>query len=485
MRFAHLSDSHLGYRQFGLLERENDFYDVFAKNIDKIIEKDVDFVIHSGDLFDNNRPSTEALLAFQKALLRLNEAKIPIYAIAGNHDSILRKGALPPQVLFKDIGLKLISPDHSIYTEGPVLICGIPYMPSSQSRALKSKYDKLSQLADKYLKSILVSHQGIYKWMHEESYEIELAQMPKNFDYYAMGHVHNYIEEDFGKGKLVYPGSMEIWRTNESNDNFRDFGKGFVVVDLSHDVPEVERVKVDLPREFYKEVIDYNNFHERIYKIKEILQSFDKKPMVDLSVVGGDFESADVYEIIQKEIGDYVLNLRPTFKPEKILEVERRIDDTKILDPRTLLHQKLNEKYGQEDVNKLSIDLLDNLSVGRVDEAKIISDRYYSQHYFNEEENSSSQSNDVESSNLGNMESANSGDMESANSGDMESANSEKIESANSGDMESANSEKIESDSKEINESDSLNDYLDKNLDDSTKDNSNNGKSKQMSFDDF
>ena len=69
MRFAHLSDSHLGYRQFGILEREQDFYDVFARNIDKIIEMDVDFVIHSGDLFDNNRPSTEALLAFQRLCL--------------------------------------------------------------------------------------------------------------------------------------------------------------------------------------------------------------------------------------------------------------------------------------------------------------------------------------------------------------------------------------------------------------------------------
>ena len=222
------------------MEREQDFYDVFAKNIDKIIEQDVDFVIHSGDLFDNSRPSTEALLAFQKALLRLNEAKIPIYAIAGNHDSILRKGALPPLVLFKDLGLKLISPDNPVYTEGPVLICGIPYVASSQSRALKNAYNQLSQLADKYLKSILVSHQGINKWMHEGSYEIELDEMPKNFDYYAMGHVHNYIEEDFGKGKLVYPGSMEIWRTSESNENFREFGKGFVVVDLSYDKPQVD-----------------------------------------------------------------------------------------------------------------------------------------------------------------------------------------------------------------------------------------------------
>ncbi|MBR4397173.1 MAG: DNA repair exonuclease, partial [Methanobrevibacter sp.] len=386
MRFAHLSDSHLGARQFGLLERETDFYDVFAKNIDKIIEKDVDFVIHSGDLFDNNRPSTEALLAFQKALLRLNEAKIPIYAIAGNHDSILRKGALPPQVLFKDIGLKLISPDNPAYTEGPVLICGIPYVPSSQSRALKNAYEQLSKLADKYLKSILVSHQGIDKWMHEDTHEIELSEMPHNFDYYAMGHVHNYVEEDFGKGKLVYPGSMEIWRTSESNENYREYGKGFVVVDLSYDKPQVERVKIDLPREFYKEIIDYNKFDERLKIIKEEIQSLDNKPMLDLTVAGGDFDSAEVYELIKESLGDSVLNLRPSFKPDKVLEEERIIDETKILDPRTLLQKRVNEKYGKDEVNKLSIDLLDNLSVGRIDDAKFISDRFYSQHYYNEEE---------------------------------------------------------------------------------------------------
>ena len=413
MRFAHLSDSHLGSRQFGLLERETDFYDVFARNIDKIIEKDVDFVIHSGDLFDNNRPSTEALLAFQKALLRLNEAKIPIYAVAGNHDSILRKGALPPQVLFKDIGLKLISDNHPMYTEGPVLICGVRYVPSSQSRALKSAYDQLSKMADKYLKSILVSHQGIDKWMHEDTHEIELSQMPKN------------------KGKLVYPGSMEIWRTSESNENFREFGKGFVVVDLSYDKPQVERVKIDLPREFVRAVIDYNKFEEGLRDVKEKIQSLDNKPMLDLTVAGGDFDSADIYETIKESIGDNVLNLRPSFKPDKVLEEERIIDENKILDPRTLLQKRVREKYGKEEVNKLSIDLLDNLSVGRIDDAKFISDRFYSQHYFDEEKS--------------NVE------------------------------LNDANTKK----------SDSLDDYLDNNLEDLTEGNSKNEKSKQISFDDF
>ena len=438
MRFAHLSDSHLGTRQFGLMERETDFYDVFAKNIDKIIEKDVDFVIHSGDLFDNNRPSTEALLAFQKALLRLNEEKIPIYAIAGNHDSILRKGAMPPLVLFKDLGLKVLSQDNPVYTEGPVLICGIPYVASSQALALKDIYAQLSKLADKYLKSILVSHQGIDKWMHEDTHEIELSEMPKNFDYYAMGHIHNYIEEDFGKGKLVYPGSMEIWRTSENNDNYREYGKGFVVVDLSYDTPEIERVKIDLPREFYNEIIDYNKFEERLPIIKKEIESLENKPMLDLTVVGGDFESSEVYEIIKETLGDSVLNLRPSFKPDKVLTEEESINPDNILDPRTLLHMKVNDKYGK-DAGNLSINLLDNLSIGRVDDAKIISDRYYSEHYHAVEENDSD-----------------------------------------------SNQDKIK-ESEEIKESDSLDDYLEKNLNaaDEEINDEDSSKSKQMSFDDF
>ena len=138
MKFAHLADTHLGYRQFGLLEREKDFYEVFDKIIDKIIEEKVDFVIHSGDLFDSARPSPSALLAFQKGLLKLKGAGIPMYAIAGNHDIVNRNGAIPPQVLFKKFGLKLISPINTNYMHDDVFIAGLPFYPASQNKNLKS-----------------------------------------------------------------------------------------------------------------------------------------------------------------------------------------------------------------------------------------------------------------------------------------------------------------------------------------------------------
>ena len=61
------------------MREEKDFYEVFELIIDKIIEENVDFVIHSGDLFETARPSPNALLTFQKGLLRLKGAGIPMF----------------------------------------------------------------------------------------------------------------------------------------------------------------------------------------------------------------------------------------------------------------------------------------------------------------------------------------------------------------------------------------------------------------------
>lgn len=463
MRFAHISDSHLGCRQFGLLEREKDFYEVFNRTIDKIIEEDVDFVIHSGDLFDSNRPSTEALLTFQQALLRLNEAKIPVYAIAGNHDSILRKGSLPPQVLFKDIGLNIISPEHPVHQLGAVLICGVPFATSSQKNALVENYNILSKVADTAVKSILVSHQGISKWMPEDSYEIDLDDLPKNFDYYAMGHLHNFYVEDYGKGKLVYPGSMEINRTSELNDNFKEFGKGFCIVDLSEDIPTVERVTIDLARKFYNEIIAYDKLDERLSVIEEELKTLEVKPIVDITVRGGDFESADVYEKINEKIGGDVLSFRPTFKPDNVLKGEIEIDGDKTLDPKTLLKQTVDKKFAREEVTKLSVDLLETLSEKRMGEAKYISDEFYDEYYYHNDEK------DIIS--------------------ESESASSE-LNANEHKDDTSSQSKSSDFDSVSDNSS-SLDDYLNKNLDskeetlDKEKSKDNQVKTKELSLDNF
>lgn len=382
MKFAHLSDTHLGYRQFGLNEREKDFYEVFELIIDKIIEENVDFVIHSGDLFETARPSPNALLAFQKGLLRLKGAGIPMFAIAGNHDSVMRKESIPPHVLFKKWGLKVISPINTNYMFDDVFIAGLPYYPSSQSKNLKNKIAELSQKAANHEKSILVLHQGIDKYLSFQ-YELEIGDIPDNFDYYAFGHLHKYIEDDFGKGKLVYPGSIDIWRTNELPD-YKKNGKGFVVVDLDGPKPAVKRVVVESPRVFIDKTISYDNLEEELRNIKSTISDFDKKPIISLNITNIDIDTTDVYEIIKKELGDYALMIRPKFQLIDE-EVEELINRDTSLGPKELLVEGLKE-FDDESISRLAIDLYDSLSKDDNEGSeKIISD-YYDNHFAIEEE---------------------------------------------------------------------------------------------------
>ncbi|MBE6509902.1 MAG: metallophosphoesterase [Methanobrevibacter sp.] len=382
MKFAHLADTHLGYRQFGLFEREKDFYEVFEKIIDRIIEEKVDFVIHSGDLFDSSRPSPMALLTFQKGLVKLKNANIPIYAIAGNHDFAMRKGSIPPQVLFKKFGLKVISPINTNYMYGDVFIAGFPFHSSSQDKVLKSKLAELSKKAANHEKSILVLHQGVDKYFNLQ-YELEIGEIPDNFTYYAMGHLHNYINDDFGKGKLVYPGSSEIWKTTELED-YRRNGKGFVIVDLDSTKPSVERIKIDLPREFIDKTIDFENLTSEIDSIKNTIKDFDKKPIINLTINNVTSTNA-AYEVINEELDDLTLMVRPKFNTPGEENIDLIIDKENALGAVEVLASRL-ESYDDEYITKFATDLYGLLSKDKNEEAKELIDEFYKQKFAAEEE---------------------------------------------------------------------------------------------------
>ncbi len=377
MKFAHLADTHLGYRQFGLYEREKDFYEVFEKITDKIIEEKVDFVIHSGDLFDNSRPSPLALLTFQKCLIKLKNANIPVYAIAGNHDSVLRKGAIPPQVLFKKFGLKVISPINTNYMYKDVFIAGLPYYSSSQYKNLKNKLSDLSKKAANHEKSILVLHQGIDKYFNLQ-YELEIGDVPDNFTYYAMGHLHNFINDDFGEGKLVYPGSSEVWKTSELED-YRKNGKGFVIVDLDGKKPSIDRIKIDIPREFIERTLDYDNLASGIEAIKQTIKDFDKKPILNLTV-NNVTSTSNAHEIITEELDDLALMIRPKFKVPGEESIDLIIDKENALGPIEVLSSRL-EKYDDAEIIKFATELYNLLSKDKSEDAKELMDEFYKEKY--------------------------------------------------------------------------------------------------------
>jgi len=380
MKFAHLADTHLGYRQFGLLDREKDFYEVFEKTIDKIIDEKVDFVIHSGDLFESPKPSPLTLFVFQKALLKLKGAGIPMYAVAGNHDSTLRKESIPPQVLFKKFGLKVISFINSDYIEkDDVFIGGVPYIPKSRKNLLKDKIDKLSKKAEGHNKKILVLHQGIDKYLPFE-YELEIGDIPDNFDYYAFGHVHNYINDSYNEGKIVFPGSMDIWKSNEISD-YQKNGKGFCIVDLDGEKPSIKRIKIDLSREFISRNIDSSNLTHEILNLKSKIKDLKNKPILNLTIENSDLPSSDIYEIVNSELGDLCLIIRPTLKSTDDLKSED-IDFAQMvsLEPKSLLYEYL-KAFDNDDISNLAIDLYENLSFDKIEESEKLINNFYDDYF--------------------------------------------------------------------------------------------------------
>ena len=86
MRFAHLSDLHLGKRlcEFSMLEEQRYILEEILTLLD---ETPVDGVLLAGDLYDKPVPPAEAVRLLDWFLTQLAARKLPVFAISGNHDS--------------------------------------------------------------------------------------------------------------------------------------------------------------------------------------------------------------------------------------------------------------------------------------------------------------------------------------------------------------------------------------------------------------
>lgn len=375
MQFVHMADTHLGYRQYGLSERETDFLDVFDQAIDEVVRERPDFAVHSGDLFEYSRPPTRALLTAQKGIFRLKNANIPIYAIAGNHDIVMKKNALPPQILFKDFGLKVISPNNPFFIEKDVFIGGAPYASKYTSKHLIERLQELEKASENHKKTILVLHQGIDRYIPYE-YEIKIGDIPKTFNYCAFGHIHERIIDDFGDGKLVYPGSTEIWRSNEV-DSYKKNGKGFYLVDIGGDIPEIEKIDLKMSRDFIKETIKYTKLEEEIKRLDKLITEMTNKPVLNLTVSGGNFSRSEIYELINNALSDKCLSVRSRYKPEmveEILNMEKYEKDA--LNINRMVKERLKD-FNDDKVSELATGLLKEMSEGDLDKASEMTRNFY------------------------------------------------------------------------------------------------------------
>jgi len=286
-RFMHFSDTHLGNREYMMDLREADFYEAFNEAVDIALEEHVDFVIHSGDLFDTWGPSNRALSELKDSMLRLKEKNIRTYMVMGDHDRP-RRTDYPAASIFDFLGLTLMGAEDvdTVYIDDDTLIAGISNMKGSRRDTLPQMYAKADTMAKDHRNSILISHQGVSGYTHPEDVQIQEIDLPGSFAYLAFGHVHvsSYRARPT---PFSYAGSTEINSASEIEAFLRD-GKAVNIVDLEKGEVSFSRRKLTRPRIQVKIVTTRENFTD---DVERVLQKYEnvvpgKKPLV-LSEVHG------------------------------------------------------------------------------------------------------------------------------------------------------------------------------------------------------
>lgn len=235
MRFVHLADCHIGgWRDSKLKELS---IQSFEKAVQIAIERNVGFVLISGDLFDNALPSIDILKRTANSLNKLKEFDIPVYVIAGSHDfsasgktmlDVLEHAGLIENVCkYDEENVLKLTEDRT-----GSLITGL--LGKRNSLEIGDYKDLKIENVESSSFRIFMFHTAIDEFKPSELDSVEctpVALLPKGFDYYAGGHVHYVFNKEYGGSQVVFPGPL-------FPNNFRELEKmqygGFYVVEVSN-----------------------------------------------------------------------------------------------------------------------------------------------------------------------------------------------------------------------------------------------------------
>src|SRR5215207_3889834 len=235
LRFAHISDTHLGYRAFfkadpesGRNQRAVDIEHAYETAISDILTRDVQLVIHGGDVFHHTRPAWSSLRCFVRQTRRLFDAGIPTIVIGGNHDTPrLRTSGSVFSVL------ELALPDVQFvcgYDQETLLLDQLDLSVTAVPHGKLTDPLGPSAFPVPDRRNILVTHGLVHglqlKGGQREPGEEDIADhlLDEEFDYIALGHYHVFQKM---KHNAWYSGSTERMGFGDE-----DVEPGYAIVEL-------------------------------------------------------------------------------------------------------------------------------------------------------------------------------------------------------------------------------------------------------------
>lgn len=254
MKLIHLADLHIGkiLLEQSLLEDQK----YMLNQIIKIIkDNNIDGILLSGDIYDKGIPNNDAVELLNDFLNKLvNELKIKVFMISGNHDSKTRLNF--GSQLFNNLGLyietkyqgnlkKVTLDNHN----NKINIYMLPFIKPIEIKHLFKEeikdYNEAIKLIlerEKINKdeiNILMAHQFVtYNGQNPELSESENinvgtldnvdASLFFDFDYVALGHIHG--PQRIGKDNIRYAGTMLKYSFSEVSHH-----KSLVMININEE----------------------------------------------------------------------------------------------------------------------------------------------------------------------------------------------------------------------------------------------------------
>ena len=363
MLFSHISDTHLGLVQYGSEEREQDVYDVFNQAIDTSIKDHVDFVIFAGDIFHVPNPNGTAIVQMGNGLKRLKQSNIDSFFILGEHD-ISRIRTTPIPYVYHNLEFsKYIGQGNAIDYKG-VMIAGFDKIRKTEISQYEEKFSTIDKKIQQHSgHKILVLHQGITEF-NKFAGELQSTDLPKNFTYYAMGHLHDKDVKQFNhlNGPVAYPGSIEL----TTSEGIKEAKKGFFEVDISGKEAVPNWVELDArPQMSFK--TDYPELSKTIDEISEKIATSTKKPIVEIKIQGEKIETDHIQAQIAR-LNSWVLRCFWRISTKQVSDSSVFLDRPNAIDDE--MYRLSIDALGSEESAKFAIkELLPILAAGEIKEA--------------------------------------------------------------------------------------------------------------------
>lgn len=233
MKFAHMSDCHLG--SWSSHPDMKDYPIIAFENaLDECARERVDFIIIAGDLLDTSLPPIDVLKRTAAAMRKCKEQGVPIYVVAGSHDysptgktmlSVLEEAGLLIDVCKFSTEDGKIRLKFTIDEKTGAKLTGIMGRKGGLDANYYKSIDRSIEKEEGV--KIFVFHAGIKESPDtmKEMLCVSLDELPKNFNYYATGHVHARRFDE--KNMIVFPG--ELFPT--SFDELEDYNGGFAIAE--------------------------------------------------------------------------------------------------------------------------------------------------------------------------------------------------------------------------------------------------------------